>query len=50
MHMQSNHKNADYMQLRNMQQYYVYARLPDLIHTKKIQGKKCSLIVYYDQW
>ena len=31
MHMQCNHKNADYMQLHNMQQYHVYARSPDLV-------------------
>ena len=48
--MQSNHKNADYTQLRNMQQYHTYARSADLVHTKKVQGKKRSLIVYYDQW
>ena len=46
--MQSNHKNADYTQLRNNQQYHVYARSADLVHTKKAQGKKRKLIVYYD--
>ena len=30
------------MQLRNMQQYHVYARSADLVHTKKVQGKKRS--------
>ena len=34
--------HADYTQLRNMQQYHVYTRSADLVHTKKAKGKKCS--------
>ena len=39
--------NTDYTQLRNI---HVYARSADLVHTKKVQGKKHSLTVNYDQW
>ena len=35
MHMQSNHKNADYMQICNMQQY-VYARSADLVKARGV--------------
>ena len=32
--------NTEYTQLRNMQQYHVYVRSADLVHMKKVQGKK----------
>ena len=38
--------STDYMQLRNI---HVYARSADLVHMKKVQGKKHSLTVNYDQ-